>query len=101
LMGTPPLGMLFKVYLPWAMAHLLVGLKLGWARCWRTVIAVEFVAAASWGLGFMIWDGFEYIRTDIVYGGIALLMLIYLVIEKLFFASVERVTVQRWGMVRS
>lgn len=101
IMGTGSLGTLLRVYFPWSAGHLLAGLKLGWARCWRTVIAVEFVAAASWGLGYMIWDAAEYIRSGVVYGGILLLMLIYFVIERSLFGTIERFTVRRWGMVHS
>jgi ABC-type nitrate/sulfonate/bicarbonate transport system permease component len=101
IMGTGRLGVLARVLLPWSAGHLLAGLKLGWARGWRTVIAVEFVAAASWGLGYMIWDAAEYIRSGVVYGGILLLMVIYFVIERVFFRSIERWTVERWGMVQT
>jgi ABC-type nitrate/sulfonate/bicarbonate transport system permease component len=101
IMGTSRGGLMLRVYLPWAAGHLLAGLKLGWARCWRTVIAVEFVAAASWGLGYMIWDASEYLRTAIVYGGILLLMVVYFLIERVLFDALERITVRRWGMIRS
>jgi ABC-type nitrate/sulfonate/bicarbonate transport system permease component len=101
IMGAHPSTTLFKVYLPSAAGYVLAGLRLGWARCWRTVIAVEFVAAANWGLGYMIWDASEYIRTGVVYGGILLLMLIYFVIEKLLIGTTESLTVRRWGMIRS
>jgi len=101
IMGTSRPRILTSVYLPWSAGHLLAGLKLGWARCWRTVIAVEFVAAASWGLGYMIWDASEYIRTGVVYGGILLLMIVYFVIERTLFRTVERWTVERWGMIHT
>lgn len=101
MMGVSGVGSLHRVYLPSAAGHIMAGVKLGWARSWRTVIAVEFVAAASWGLGYMIWDAAEYIRSGVVYGGILLLMLVYFAMEKLLFDSVERLTVQRWGMIRS
>ena len=101
IMGVSPAASLARVYLPAAAGHILAGLKLGWARCWRTVIAVEFVAAASWGLGYMIWDASEYIRSSIVYGGILLLMLLYFIIERVLFGGIERLTVRRWGMIHS
>lgn len=101
IMGASRPRILTSVYLPWSAGHLLAGLKLGWARCWRTVIAVEFVAAASWGLGYMIWDASEYIRTGVVYGGILLLMIVYFVIERTLFRTVERWTVERWGMIHT
>jgi len=100
-MGASWANTLISVYLPWAAGYVLSGLKLGWARCWRTVIAVEFIAAASWGLGFMIWDAAEYIRSGVVYGGILLLMLIYFAIEKALIGTIEARTIRRWGMVRT
>ncbi|MGD9675614.1 MAG: ABC transporter permease [Candidatus Bipolaricaulia bacterium] len=101
IMGTSRVARLFGVYLPSSLGYVMLGLKLGWARCWRTVIAVEFVAAASWGLGYMIWNASEYIRSGLVYGGILLLMLIYFLLETALFGGLERITVRRWGMIRS
>lgn len=88
-----------KVYLPGAAAHILTGLKLGLARCWRTIIAVEMIAASLWGLGFMIFDARDYLRPSVIYGGIAVLALIYLALENTVFKWIERRTVERWGMV--
>ncbi len=101
IMGVSRTAIFPRVYLPSAAGHIMAGVKLGWARCWRTVIAVEFVAAASWGLGYMIWDASEYIRSGVVYGGILLLMIVYFLIERLLLDSVERLTVRRWGMIQS
>jgi len=100
MMGADKGTLLLDVYLPWAAGYVLVGIKLGLARCWRTIIAVEFIAAASWGLGYMIWDAAEYLRAGVVYGGIFLLIAIYFVIEKGLINTLEKHTVERWGMVR-
>ena len=100
MMGAGKGTLLFDVYLPWAAGYVLVGVKLGLARCWRTIIAVEFIAAASWGLGYMIWDAAEYLRAGVVYGGIFLLIVIYFVIEKGLVNTLEKFTVERWGMVQ-
>jgi len=89
----------WRVYVPAAMVHLLSGLKLAWARAWRTVIACEFVAAASTGLGFMIWDASEYLRMSTVYGGILLLMVVFM-LSDWGLRAVEKRTVVKWGMVR-
>jgi ABC-type nitrate/sulfonate/bicarbonate transport system permease component len=100
ILGVKGAGLLTKVYLPWAAGHVILGLKLGLARCWRTVIAVEFIAAANYGLGYAIWDAAEYLRVGVVYGGIVMLILVYLVLEKGFIAVLERNTIQKWGMVQ-
>lgn len=100
IMGASRAGVILRVHLPWAAGYVLTGLKLGLARCWRTVIAVEFIAAANWGLGYMIWDAAEYLRATVVYGGIALLIVIYFVVEKGIIATLEKSTIERWGMLR-
>lgn len=100
MMGASRATVLFDVYFPWSAGYVLLGIKLGLARCWRTIIAVEFIVAASWGLGYMIWDAAEYLRASVVYGGIFLLIVIYFVIERGLVNTFEKYTVERWGMVQ-
>jgi ABC-type nitrate/sulfonate/bicarbonate transport system permease component len=100
IMGARPLRVLAQVYIPWAAVYIFTGIKLGLARCWRTVIACEFIAAANWGLGYMIWDAAEYLNAGVVYGGIILMAAMFTVLEKGLIVPFERVTIERWGMVR-
>lgn len=99
-MGANRWSVLKHVYLPWSASFLIVGLKLGMARGWRSLIAVELIAAASWGLGYMIWDASENLRTGVVYGGILLLGAIFLLLERAIFTPLEALTIERWGMSR-
>ena len=99
IMGASKTTTLFSVYLPWAATHLLLGIKLGLARCWRTVVAVELIAAANWGLGYMIWDAAEYLRSGVVYGGIVIMIAIYFLIETFIIRTVEKNTLIKWGML--
>jgi ABC-type nitrate/sulfonate/bicarbonate transport system permease component len=101
IMGAKRICVLSQVYIPWSAVFLFTGIKLGLARCWRTVIAVEFVAAANWGLGYLIWDAAEYLRVSIVYGGIILLAITFTLIEKGFVNSFERMTIVKWGMIKA
>lgn len=98
--GASTKRIVVHVYLPWAAVYLFTGIKLGLARCWRTVIAVELIAAADWGLGFMVWDAAEHLNAAVVFGGIFLLSLTYIAIEKGLLVPVERMTIEKWGMVR-
>jgi NitT/TauT family transport system permease protein len=100
IMGAGRMQVLFSVNLPWAAGYVLNGVKIGLARCWMTVVAVEFVAATNWGLGYMIWNGAEYLRSDIVYGGILLLIMIYVLLERGIINLLEKNTIQKWGMIR-
>jgi len=100
IMGASQWATFTQVYIPWASVFLFTGLKFGLARCWRTVVAVEFIAAASWGMGYMIWDASEYLRADLVYGGILLLALSFSAIEKCLIYPLEKATVEKWGMLK-
>ena len=99
IMGASRQRILSGVYFPWAAGYVLTGVKLGLARSWRTVIAVEFIAATSWGLGYMIWNSAEYLRVGMVYGGIVLLIILYFVLERGLITPLEKHTVEKWGMV--
>lgn len=88
-----------SVHLPWSLAFLLLGVKLGLARGWRTVVAVELIASTNWGLGYMIWDAAEYLQSAMVYGGIILMIVVYFVIDRLFLGVLEKRTIERWGML--
>jgi len=99
MMGTNWLQTIVEVYIPWSAAYIFNGLKLGLARGWMTVIAVEFIAASNWGLGYMIWNATEYLQSDIVYGGILVMVLVYILIEKALIRNLEQKTIARWGMI--
>ena len=62
IMGATPLQVITSVYIPWSAAFVFNGVKLGLARGWMTVIAVEFVAASNYGLGYMIWYATEQLQ---------------------------------------
>lgn len=74
---------MWLVQVPAASGAILTGLELSLAKSWRTVIAVEFVAAANYGLGYAIWDAAEYLRFDVVAGGIAIVMVGHWVLNRL------------------
>jgi len=93
-------GQLFrKVVLPGALPYVLTGLRLGLARAWRVLIAVEMLTSVSIGLGWLIFGAREFLNTDVMLAGIAVIGLVGLGLEKLVFERVEKFTVVRWGML--
>ena len=98
-MGADEKTIFFKVLLPASLGYIFTGIKLGLARGWRTIIAVEMIAGTLWGLGFMIYDAREYLRPSIIYAGIIVLAVTYFVIEGLI-KLLEKRTIEKWGMVR-
>jgi ABC-type nitrate/sulfonate/bicarbonate transport system permease component len=74
---------MWLVQVPASKGAILTGLELSLAKSWRTVIAVEFVAAANHGLGYAIWDAAEYLRFDVVASGIAIVMVGHWLLNRL------------------
>ena len=52
------------------------------------------------GLDWYIFQNRNELYTDMVFAGLAVVILIGLLVENLVFDSLERVTVKRWGMQR-
>ena len=59
----------FRIMLPYAMADILVGMRIGLGYSWRAIIGAEMVAAST-GLGHMILFAQQMSRTDKVIVGI-------------------------------
>jgi NitT/TauT family transport system permease protein len=92
-----------QILLPAALPSVLSGLRVGWAFAWRTLIAAELFFGASsgqGGLGWYIFQNRNELMTDHVFAGLALVILIGWLVERLVFSTVERWTVRRWGMQR-
>lgn len=101
--GLKGLRFVLFILIPAALPSILAGLKIGWAFAWRTLIAAELVFGASsgkGGLGWYIFQNRNELYTDKVFAGLAAVILIGLLVENLIFATVERITVKRWGMQR-
>ena len=55
------------------------------------------MTAGKGGLGWYIFQNRNELYTDMVFAGLAVVILIGLLMENLVFDSLERVTVRRWG----
>ncbi|HKN05474.1 MAG TPA: ABC transporter permease subunit [Buttiauxella sp.] len=89
------------ILIPAALPAILSGLKIGWAFAWRTLIAAELVFGASsgsGGLGWYIFQNRNEMYTDRVFAGLVMVTTIGLLVEGLVFATLERLTIKRWGM---
>jgi NitT/TauT family transport system permease protein len=101
--GLGGLRYVLQILVPAALPSILSGLKIGWAFAWRTLIAAELVfgaASGQGGLGWYIFQNRNELYTDRVFAGLAMVVLIGLAVENLGFATLERLTVRRWGQQR-
>lgn len=71
-----------KLYMPHALPHILVGVKLGLGVSWMAVVAAELVAATS-GIGFRMNDARSMMRSDQVIVCMILIGLVGVIMDKL------------------
>jgi len=98
-MGADDRRLFRHVIVPGALPYILTGLRLGLAQAWRILVGVEMLAAVPWGLGWLIFGAREFLNTDVMLAGIAVIALIGIALEKLVFERLEQFTVVRWGMM--
>ena len=73
----------FKIILPYAMADILIGMRIGLGYSWRAIIGAEMIAAAS-GLGHMILFAQQMSRTDKVIVGIFVIGIVGYFTDRIF-----------------
>ncbi|WP_380183372.1 taurine ABC transporter permease TauC [Kalamiella sp. sgz302252] len=82
---------LWFVILPGALPEILTGLRIGLGVGWSTLVAAELIAATR-GLGFMVQSAGEFLATDVVLAGIAVIALIAFSLELGLRALQRRLT---------
>lgn len=88
-----------NVILPGALPLIIAGLRIGFAQAWRSVIAGELVAAATTGLGVIIFRGKQFVNMPLMLSAVVVIGLLSQLFEKVIFARLEHVTVAKWGML--
>jgi len=96
-MGASSRQVILHVILPGALPEILVGLRIGMGVGWTTLVAAEMVAADA-GLGKMVFNASNFLRTDIVILGILVIGCVAFAFEMLM-RWVERRAVPWKGRV--
>jgi NitT/TauT family transport system permease protein len=99
-----------KLLIPAAFPSILMGLKIGWAYAWRTLIAAELVfggaisdtsGTQSGGLGWFVFSSQMEMQIPAVFAGLFTVILVGVFVESIIFTNIEMRTVRRWGMQSS
>jgi NitT/TauT family transport system permease protein len=99
-MGADEQKLFWKVIIPGASPFIITGMRQAFLRAWIAVVGAEMIAASDWGLGWVIFDAKEFLNADVMLASLLVIGGIGYAFERLVFGSIERATVQRWGMVR-
>lgn len=86
--GASRWQVLLQVILPATLPSILTGTRIALGTGWSTLVAAELVAATK-GLGFMIQSAAQFLVTDVVIAGIAVIAAIAVILE-LAARAVER-----------
>lgn len=92
-MGATQLEMFTRVVVPLAIPQVLVGVRVALGVCWATLVAAELIAARR-GLGATIQDAANFFQIDMVYGGVILIGICALVMDRLLALVMKRAV--RW-----
>ena len=96
-MGASYWQVILHVVLPSALPEILVGMRIAIGFGWTTLVAAEMVAAHT-GLGQMVLNASNFLRTDIVIMGIIVIGIVAYLFD-LLMRWVERVVVPWKGRI--
>jgi NitT/TauT family transport system permease protein len=97
-MGYGRMEMMFRVMIPASFNNILVGLKLGIAYSWRALVGAEMLAAASFGLGYIIFVSRKFYNVPMMLYGLAFIGILGYVMNRLIVRYIESKTLNRWGL---
>jgi NitT/TauT family transport system permease protein/taurine transport system permease protein len=88
------------IVLPGSLPFIVTGARLGFGYGWRALVAGEMIAASS-GLGYMIFDARNYLKTDEVIVGMLTIGFFWAMVERIVLRPLDQRTIERWGMSRA
>ena len=98
-LGAGRWALLTEVLLPGALPNIVTGVRTGLGFAWRGLIAAEMIAT-NVGLGYMLFVARDFYRTEVIVLGMIVIVLLWLLIDRLLLVPLERATIERWGLVR-
>ena len=90
-LGASRLQVIRHVILPAALPEILTGMRIGIGFGWTTLVAAEMVAATA-GLGYMVLNAAEFLRSDVVIMGIVVIGVLAYLFD-LLMRRIERAVV--------
>ncbi len=90
-MGATHSEVFSKVVLPLTLPNVLVAVRVALGVSWATLVAAELIAARR-GLGATIQEAANFFQIDMIYGGVLLIGLSALVMDRLLSIVSKRIT---------
>lgn len=91
-------GRLFtKVILPASIPHIITGMRLAWAFCWRALMSAEILGTGK-GLGQILMWGRDMGNMTTVLSIMIIIAFTGLITDNLVFKKIETNIYKRWGL---
>lgn len=103
-LGMKKAAVAWRILLPGSAGYIISGIKIGFARAWRSLISAEMVfgaVGAKGGIGWYILKQRTFMNTAGLFAGIFIVILLGILIEDILFAFIERHTVEKWGYAKA
>ncbi len=78
-----------RVVIPYALPHIITGLRLGMGVAWLVIVAGEMLSAGM-GIGFFVWDSWNALSLEKILCAILIIGLVGLLLDKGFDALQKR-----------
>lgn len=96
-LGYKGIRLFTKVILPASVPHLITGMRLSWAFCWRALMAAEILGTGM-GLGQILMWGRELGNMSTVLSVMIIIASTGLVTDNLIFKRIEDNVYRKWGL---
>jgi NitT/TauT family transport system permease protein len=93
--GATKKDILIKIILPATFPNVFVSLRIALGMAWVIIVAAEMVGMSS-GLGYMILDARNFLRTDMVISGMLTIGLVGFTIDRVMVYIEDQIR-KRWG----
>ncbi|MEP7062505.1 MAG: ABC transporter permease [Betaproteobacteria bacterium] len=97
--GGRGIKLVTQLILPGALMQILLGMRTSVAYGWRALVASEMIAGSS-GLGYMTMEAVQWQRVETIILGMIIIGVLWVIMDRVVFATIERRTVGRWGLLQ-
>lgn len=87
-----------KIMIPASVPHLITGMRLAWAFCWRALMAAEILGTGT-GLGQTLMWGKEMGNMSTVLAVMFIIGTTGLISDNLMFKKIETKVYRKWGLI--
>ena len=96
-LGYKGWGLFSKIMIPASVPHIITGMRLAWAFCWRALMAAEILGTGK-GLGQTLMWGKEMGNMSTVLAVMFIIGVTGLITDNLIFKKIETRVYNKWGL---